>query len=250
MIFVLQTIKNSIQDEDVFTIKKLIDRSSYNNSYFYMDIKDISISGLLSLDKEFIPIGNLEFVQKWMEEKYKISRLSPIEVPSILRRPEFLKRNYSFVEKKDLNLSGRKFIKYIEKLKSFSYLGDLESLDDKNLPNGMYVISEIIPIIAEYRVFVSDLKIKAIQFYDGDCTIFPDVNKISEMILFYYLDKNRPASYTLDIGVTKNNDTIILEIHPIVSVGLYGYAEEDLLYMHSEGIEWYKTHEDFVTYKE
>lgn len=250
MVFALQTVNHSIDDEDVFIVKKIIDRSSYSNSYVYMDLKEISVSPLVNSPKEIIPIGDLKFVGSWLNCKFGTKNLSPIEVPKPLRNFKFLQREYFFTNKENIQLTGRKFIKNISKLKSFSYMGDLKNIDPSSMPTGMYVVSEIIPIVSEYRVFVSDLTIKAIQYYDGDCTYFPDINVISEMILFYYLNKNRPVSYTLDVALTQDLKTIVLEVHPITSVGLYGYTGEDLLYMYFEGVQWYKSHEGFLTYKE
>ena len=43
----------------------------------------------------------------------------------------------------------------------------------------------------------------------------------------------------MDIAVLKNGRTIILEVHPVVSVGTYGYSEYALLDMYKNGIQFY-----------
>ena len=43
----------------------------------------------------------------------------------------------------------------------------------------------------------------------------------------------------MDIAVLKNGRTIILEVHPVVSVGTYGYSSSELLNMYKNGIEYY-----------
>lgn len=59
------------------------------------------------------------------------------------------------------------------------------------------------------------------------------------MIYRYSIVKDRPKSYTMDIAILKEGSTIILEIHPVTSVGTYGYSSIDLLYMYKDGIDFY-----------
>ena len=118
-------------------------------------------------------------------------------------------------------------------------MGNLDKNDESIFISKNYLISNVVDIMSEYRVFVSDMSIKAIQFYDGDCTVFPNVSLLREMVGKYYLVQDRPKSYTMDIAVLKNGRTVILEVHPVVSVGTYGYSEYALLQMYKDGIEFY-----------
>lgn len=34
-------------------------------------------------------------------------------------------------------------------------------------------------------------------------------------------------------------DTFIIEVHPVTSVGTYGYTGDELIYMYKDGISWY-----------
>ena len=255
--FVLQTKLHRFEDEDVFVVKKLIDNQAdkyrYSEySYLTLDYSEIEeVNSIpISIGQELTPIGSLQFVSKWLSVYQKCDRMPPIEVPACLRTSEFLQREYDFYTKENLPRENYYFIKNVDQLKSFSYLGNLSLLDFDSIPDGMYMASNYIPIVAEYRMFVSKNHIKAIQFYEGDCTIFPDVSTIQKMANVYYLSKNSLYSYTLDIGVTSSNKTIILEIHPVTSVGLYGYANKDLLNMYIDGYNWYINHQDYYCYKE
>lgn len=253
--FVLQTQLHKFEDEDVFTVKKIIDYEAnkyFGYSYFTQDYAEIGspFGGTPNpIGRNVVPIGSLEFVRKWMATYHGYDKMPPIEVPQCLRTDEFLQREYKFYNKENLPKKGYYFIKHVDKLKSFSYLGNLSIFDFNSAPDGNYLISEYIPIIAEYRVFVSKNDIKAIQFYDGDCTIFPNVNTIKKMINKYYLSPDSLFNYTLDVAVTSSDKTVILEIHPVTSVGLYGYTNRDLLYMYIDGYNWYKNHQDYKCYE-
>lgn len=240
MKFLLQIKNGEIADVEVFEARELIRRSSYYMEYLLIDLNKLKITK--EDYSEWIPIGDLIFVQEWLKKYKGVDKMPPIEVPIVLRKEKYLGRSYDIVSFEDLDLQGNKFIKDVDKLKQFSYIGNLDNLDknDKNIfISQNYLISNIVDIVAEYRCFVSDMDIKAIQFYDGDCTVFPNISLLREMVGIYYLDQNRPKSYTMDIAVLKNGRTIILEVHPVTSVGTYGYSDKDLLYMYKEGIQYY-----------
>ena len=63
--------------------------------------------------------------------------------------------------------------------------------------------------------------------YAGDFRATPDFDKIDAMIAAYR--NEAPAAYTLDVAVTETGDTVILEVHPFVSCGLYGFDQGDKL---------------------
>ena len=240
MKFLLQTMYGKINDVEVFNARDLIQNSRTLNSYLLMDYTELKKTN--NDYSDWIPIGTLEYVRAWLKKYKGIEEMKPIEVPEILREEKYLGRSYDIVSFEDLELKGYKFIKDIDKLKQFSFTGDLGNLDKNDesiFISQNYLISNVVDIMSEYRVFVSDMSIKAIQFYDGDCTVFPNVSLLREMVGKYYLVQDRPKSYTMDIAVLKNGRTIILEVHPVVSVGTYGYSSSELFNMYKNGIEYY-----------
>jgi hypothetical protein len=239
MKFLLQTNNGEIDEVEVFNARNLIQNSRGLHEYLLMDYSKLKETKEYFGD--WIPIGTLEYVGEWLKKYKGIESMNPIEVPEILREEKYLGRSYDIVSFEDLELKGYKFIKDIDKLKQFSFTGDLGNLDknDSIFISQNYLISNVVDIMSEYRVFVSDMSIKAIQFYDGDCTVFPNISLLREMIGKYYLVQDRPKSYTMDIAVLKNGRTIILEVHPVVSVGTYGYSSSELLNMYKNGIEYY-----------
>lgn len=247
MLFLLQTFNKEIKSVEVFNLKDILDRNKLLHEYELREIEEIDT--LSNNYKNAIPVGSIEFVTKFLSKFYNINNLEPIEVPLLLRKKDYLKRDYKIVSKENLPTKGYYFIKYVSKLKEFSYIGNIESIPDEKSQiiddlcfykkNGLYQISEVVNILSEYRVFVNNDEIVGIQYYNGDCTVFPNTNIIKEMVNVYSLDKNRPLAYTMDIAVIKEKGTAILEIHPCVSVGTYSFMGSSLLYMYRAGIDYY-----------
>lgn len=194
---------------------------------------------------DYIPIGDIPFVEGWLRKNYGKS-MEPIEVPECLRKEEFLKRMYYFVEKKDLPFQSRQkyFVKNVSGLKVFNsalYEGTMPGWNA--LPDGQYLVSEWLNILSEFRIFVFHDEILSIQPYLGMPLMFPDAEKIKSMVKEYEKDPGRPKAYTMDVAVSKHKDgvihTVILEVHPFVSCGLYGFCSTEIPDMLEEGIHYY-----------
>lgn len=240
MFFLLQKEKEQLEDIEVLSNKIILDTQKYTHKYELTSLENMSLN-IKEYDRT-IPIGTLEFVKKFLNNYYEINELNPIEVPDVLRKDKYLKRKYSILPKDELPDFGYYFLKYVSKLKEFYHIGLIDNLKENYCKDGLYQLSEYVEILSEYRVFVLNDEIQAIQFYNGDCTIFPDTNLIKEMIMLYKLDNERPLAYTMDIAIIENRGTAILEVHPHTSVGLYGYISSSLPYSYRCGIDYYKEH--------
>lgn len=258
MFFIIQKEDNySDLDIDLITLKQELDKQKFQHEYIYEGIEffneECSYPSRYNM-KEAIPVGSIEFIKKYLGHIHGINQMNPIEVPDEMRLDKFLNRKYSIINKQELLLKeGFYFTKYASELKYFSHTGLVEQLtyEDKGkepfLKDGLYVFSEIKEILAEYRVFILEDKIKGIQFYDGDPTIMPtpsEIDKIKEMVLRYTLNNKRPRAYSLDIAVIKTNqalgrDIMVVECHPFCSLGLYGLVGSFLPYAYREGLDWY-----------
>lgn len=93
--------------------------------------------------------------------------MQPIEVPAKLRKDRYLKRKYSIVSKEDLPEDGYWFIKKIDRLKEFTNTGCV-GVYKHSLYEGNYVVSDVLEILSEYRVFVINGVPQGVQFYQGD----------------------------------------------------------------------------------
>lgn len=227
----------------------------YNSHRFASKIKyyEISIDELVNFQNPgYIPVGSIQFVTRYLIFAYGIDHMTPIEIPAELKCDGFLLRDYNIVSYSNIPRSGRYFVKDVSTLKSFSFTGDTSSLFDNSTEinsqlnqNHIYQVSSVLDILSEYRVIVVDNKIEAIQFYNGDPTIMPspeEILKIKIMVTKYSLSKNKPDAYAMDVAVVNTNggrDLALIEIHPAVSIGTYGYACPKLLDMYTKGFEWY-----------
>lgn len=254
MHFVIETENGIIEDVEQFVLVKRLESQSSNHTYSLIDKNDLYdfIKYTKSINfKEAVPVGSIGFVRIYLELVHNISNLTPIEVPSALRKDKYLKRNYSVLEKKDLPKEGIYFLKSASKLKNFTYLGEVSNIvSSKNdfLNDELYVVSEKVEILSEYRCFILNDMIKGVQYYDGDCTETlskDDINLIKDMVKEYKKDDSRPKAYTLDVGIIKDKGVAVLEIHTHSSVGLYGYDDESLPYHYKFGFEWYLNNRDY-----
>ena len=248
MHFIIETENGIIEDVEQFVLAKRLDSQSSIHTYSLIDKNDLYdfIKYTKSINfKEAIPVGSISFVRIYLGLVHNIKKLTPIEVPSILRKDKYLKRKYRILEKKDLPKEGVYFLKSASKLKSFTYTGEISNIVNSTnnfLNEELYVISDKIDIVSEYRCFILNDIIKGIQYYDGDCTETlskEDINLIKEMVIEYLKDDSRPKAYTLDVGIIKDKGVAILEVHTHSSVGLYGYDDEALPYHYKFGFEWY-----------
>lgn len=227
---------------------------AYNriNKFSKIEYLEIDISELVNFQEPgYIPVGSLQFVAHYLLFGYGITHMAPIEVPMELMRGEFLLREYNTVLYQDMPRTGNYFVKDVTTLKSFSFEGSVESLFSMEdlcsqlIPEHIYQVSSVLKILSEYRVIVIDDKIEAIQYYNGDPTIMPnekEIEKIKKMVLMYSISENRPSAYSMDVAVVKidnGRDLALIEVHPAVSIGTYGYTGQKLIDMYAKGFNWY-----------
>jgi hypothetical protein len=174
----------------------------------------------------YIPIGSVKFVHKFLKEYHDISEPRPINIPNELYYYGYLKRLlFRNINKNDItNFEGIRFVKSEDKVKKFTEIMQMKDID--TIPNGNYLFSELIDIESEWRCFIYNKKLVGLQNYSGDFTMFPDIKLINDMINNY---KDCPPAYTLDIGINENNGTFIIEVHNFYSCGLYGFTDYRIL---------------------
>ena len=170
--------------------------------------------------QHYVPVGSVEFVLSWMK-CFGVSTPKPMNVPEELMIPSCVKRPILNGTHEDLNGNGKWFVKSNDKIKGIS---GFFNENEYEFPEGNYQISDYIPILSEWRVFVYQGKMVGLQNYSGDFTVFPTVSEINYMISKF---KSAPVAYTLDVG--KNAyDTFVIECHDFFSCGLYGFAEHKI----------------------
>lgn len=256
MFFVLQKEIRKNMDIDVYAFMQVLEKHRYMHEYTYMSLDEMkSTAGFLGSDKA-VPVGTIEFVQAYLKQIHGIKKMNPIEIPEVLRKPEYLHREYRIIKASELPKDGNWFIKDGSRLKGFSYAGNIQNagitydndtgMDDyfkiHVKEDQTIVLSSLINIRSEYRAIVINNEIKAVQYYDGDCLAMlsqEQAERLKQMVHMYSWSEECPRAYTMDIAITKENVLAVIECHPFVSVGLYGYYADDLPYAYRNGLDWY-----------
>lgn len=78
---------------------------------------------------------------------------------------------------------------------------------------------EPIDIVSEFRVYIHDREILGVKHYYGEWNIVPDSKFINEVIKNYY---PCPIAYGIDIGITKQGKSFVIEVNDGCNLGNYG----------------------------
>ena len=199
MKFLLQTINNAIAHDFVFEItqaKHYYDWLGRDLHYVFTD-ENIPIT---KYPDEFIPIGSVEFVSNYIKQYYPnaINSILPLNVPECLFSYAG-RKIVNVLKPEDMNKFNDKYLfatalytKSLLKIKDV-YNGPIDYRPNKDIYVN-YQVSEYIDIDSEWRVFVFKNEIQHIANYSGDCTIFPNINIIKEMIKVYS-NNEAPVAY-------------------------------------------------------
>lgn len=174
-----------------------------------------------------ICIGTVEATTKFFEK-------CGVSVPKCLSYPKQLK---SFLGRKIIKTTVKNagknfpyFIKPSHDIKLFT--GDIiEDISDKDFlvvfdfckSDTPIYKSEVVNFISEYRIFVANNEIRGIKHYKGDFTKFINIQVINKMIKMY---KKCPITYTLDVGLTSDGRTLLVEVNDMWAIGSYGLDGE------------------------
>lgn len=246
--FLIQNDKNSMEEEKIFILQQFLHQNIH--TYDMIGINDIDNYN----EKGLFPIGTINFVEKYVKIAYGVAHENPIEIPKYLRTDEFLKRDYYFTDWNGIPRHGKFFLKDVSRLKYFGEVVIADYFIDDNLFNYVrtsefdstlvlskdhkYLVSSLYNIVSEYRIYVFNNVIESIVCYNGDCTVFPDINLIKKAVCLIEYNEKWLKSYTIDV-MTGNKGTAIIEIHNFTSVGLYSTLwGSGLLYAYKDGINY------------
>ena len=90
-------------------------------------------------------------------------------------------------------------------------------------------ISEVVEFIAEWRCFVLDGQVLDVRPYTGDYHSHFDASVIDEAISCW---KDTPIAYGLDIGVTRDGRTLVVEVNDGYALGNYGLSPLNSINFH------------------
>lgn len=175
-----------------------------------------------------IPIGSLPFVFKHLNN---VNKVTPLNVPDILNVEQFTGRTYQKNMRK-IEMEAYELPLFVKESAQYKGITDIISSkeDVEKLPDVDYDISEVIDIQSEWRVFVQMDEVVGVKHY-GTEHVFPllvDKEQVLDMVKTIeqarYDGHAFPLSYTLDIAVNESG-SFLIEAHPFVSCGLYGFAD-------------------------
>lgn len=174
----------------------------------------------------YIPVGSVEFVSAYLLAFYPqaAAALAPMNVPAPLL-PFSGRRIANITSPEGMETfrgCRRVFRKHLSVIKHPGN-GIVDAGEDCT----GYQVSELIDIDSEWRVFVFRGKIQHLANYSGDCLVFPDGERIREMVIA--MGEDAPAAWTLDVGVTAGGGTVAIECHRFFSCGLYGFADHAVI---------------------
>jgi len=236
MKFLIQKINGEIRHDFAFTLlesirfKKWLSPENkivvkFANTFEITDPDMIYPMPFKDHHKDYVPVGSVDFVTDFLMYFYNIYP-KPINVPEVFINHQ----SYDFTMRKifngthdDLrNRSGRWFVKSNDVIKKFAEVLNFDNNHIGAIPRGNYQISEFISIESEWRCFVYQGKLVGLQNYSGEFTMFPNVDKIKEMIRAYI---DAPIAYTLDVGIN-NAGTFVIECHEFFSIGHYSFNSQ------------------------
>ena len=239
MRFVIQKINGEIVHDFAFTLiqckpyyewLKLMYGKDAGMTIKYANNNDLPESVIKNPDK-YIPIGSVEFVTEYLKRFYPNAKegLRPLNVPEVLF--PFAGRKIANVYTSDEYplMDGMKdiYAKSVDIIK-YEFNGPYYDVPTKYQRKDFQhmQVSELIDIQSEWRVFVFHDKIQHVANYGGDCMVFPDRERIQQMVRTY--KGEAPVAYTLDVAVTEARETVVIECHRFFSCGLYGYNDNNI----------------------
>ena len=80
-------------------------------------------------------------------------------------------------------------------------------------------MSEPVNMLSEYRCFVHKGVLVGVKHYLGDFKLFPDLGLVEMMIKDWNCS---PVSYTIDVAVTDDGSTLLVEVNDFWAIGGYG----------------------------
>lgn len=221
MLFILENNNDEMKIE-TFLWKDLLTEESCPHTLMECSMTELPELVLAHNLKNAVPMGSIPFTNLFFKLVHNIEQMNPVEIPPCLRTNQYLGREYNIVESSEVPTDGNYFIKDASGFKTMHYFGAMKNFNRSMLnPEHKYVVSELLNILAEYRVYFIRGQVYAIEYYNGNPLYFPDKNVIMGANLKYSQEKDYPGSYTMDLMITKDG-TFLTEIHPVLfSCGIY-----------------------------
>lgn len=186
----------------------------------------------LTQPDNMIPIGSVEFIQEALR-LFRLPPLCAVNIPPELDTMKYTRRKvWRLHSKAEL----QPLVKEIGKDLLVKPAGRPKSFDTTTtrymheIPDSqpLFVSELLSDIAAEWRIFVWHGRVLDIRPYTLQNWICPDRDLVEEMA-----SKISLPSCTIDVAVLGTGETVLLEVHPFLACGLYGFDGPDILRMAS-----------------
>ena len=189
---------------------------------------------LINADVTDIVVGGVGRVKQFLEDRG--IRVEDIDYPSSLSR--FYGRRIFQTTSKEFLYNGNypMFVKPKQgKLFTGFICGNEADIAGRFSPEDDIPVhcSEVKMILTEWRCFVRYGQILDIRRYKGELGLVYSLQEVNQMVATY---TDAPAAYSLDIGLTAEGETIIIEVNDGYSLGSYGL--DPLLYAKLLSARW------------
>jgi len=190
-----------------------------------------------------VPVGSIKFCAA-VANHQGLGRIPALNIPSALRSEKFLSRQIFDAEDDDalknlLKSHSSLFVKPGDSAKRFDAVHLTKSNADIFLREqpGPYFVSTMLPkgIAAEWRIFFYRNRVIAARPYTLDEWTAPDKKFVREALDIW---GDKPPAGTLDIAILTDGANAVIETHPFIACGLYGFEGEYMLKMLREAWHW------------
>ena len=208
--------KNWLNKETVF--RGLNDLGAYVDFIHKDDLKQ---------EQDAIYYGNVGFIDH-IANIFQYPKRPIAHVPLELQR-RFAGRNIDSVLLSEALAQSKKELIFIKprpsRHKEFTGLvlnNNSALIDIANYPLDEYVLmSPALNILSEWRCFVLDNEIIDAKHYKGDFRISPDWDVAMHAAKAW---SDSPSAWSLDVGITDRDNTIVIECNDVMSLGMYGLS--------------------------
>lgn len=174
------------------------------------------------LSADCIPIGSVEFALGWFKAM-GVDNVKPLNIPPELWHLCDRRVTTGFL----CDFNGKYMVKDINTIKSAEN-GLVELCCDERNDKEYFISEWLDDVESEWRVFVFNGEIQDIRCYSGDPWTLPE-KKYVENIAKVYSDVSGKHAFTIDVMVTEDGKTDLVELHDFFSCGLYGFEDFSVL---------------------
>ncbi|MFJ4657271.1 ATP-grasp domain-containing protein [Nocardia sp. NPDC088792] len=182
-----------------------------------------------------LPLGPDTFVAGDMDAMHGAMRQLGIPVPEpddypsslhgFLRRDVWTSTLGEIEQAVEIGAVPRAFVKPAERRKSFTGTVCYSERDFAALGNvsrrQRVWCSDVVSWRAEYRVYVIDRRVVAVDHYDGDESVRLDSQVVDAAVAAYSASGSAPSAYGIDFGVLADGETALVEANDGFALGAY-----------------------------